>query len=240
MRLTRVYHPGDLLGELQLDAAASHHLVNVLRIKQHAECIVFDGLGMEARYRVIAANKKSVELAKICELNNEAESAIGIHLCQAIAKADKMDWIIQKAVELGVTSITPMITEHSDVRLDSNRLQKKLQHWQSIIINACQQSGRAVLPEITLPGIAFLDLIQSDDLAETKIIFSPLASTALSTVPKKKHYLIAIGPEGGFSCNEVDKAKDRGFLDCSLGKRILRTETAAIAAIAHLQLLFDH
>lgn len=239
MRLTRVYHSGRLEGELQLDFVSSHHLAKVLRMRVNDECIVFDGLGSEAQYRIVAINKKVIELIKISDRENALESTVNIHLCQAIAKGDKMDWIIQKSVELGVTEITPMFTERSDVRLDAARLEKKVAHWQSIIVSACQQSGRAVLPKLSFPGISFSELLVQDGLAEKRILFSPKADISLRSVSEEKNYLIAIGPEGGFSDQEVQSALRSGFLDFSLGKRILRTETAAVSAVANLQLMFD-
>jgi 16S rRNA (uracil1498-N3)-methyltransferase len=240
MRLTRVYHSDSLEIALQLDERASHHLASVLRIHAGDECVVFDGKGNEAQYQVVLAKKKQVELRQIKMLENTLESTISIHLCQAIAKGDKMDWILQKAVELGVTEITPVFTQQCDVRLDAHRLEKKIVHWQAVMISACQQSGRAVLPKLSFPGMSFSDFIQNSPVDVTKLIFSPFSEKPLREVVPTPSYLIAIGPEGGFSESEVASAMDCGYEPTSLGKRILRTETAAVSAVSTLQSLFDY
>jgi 16S rRNA (uracil1498-N3)-methyltransferase len=242
MRIPRIYHPEPIEENttFRLTTVASQHLLTVLRLKENASIIIFDGKGGEYQARIFKA-KKHTAIAKTEKfLNKNIESPLQIHLGQAISRSQKMDYILQKAVEMGVTDITPLFSEHSSVKLTTERLTKRMQHWQQIIIHACQQSGRTILPMLHMP-------IKSYDWVETvtssmKITFHPAVNTSLKTLknnmPNCKSIACLIGPEGGLSDEEITAAKKLNFEIISLGPRVLRTETASIAALTLLQALW--
>lgn len=236
MRTIRIYQPGPYsLGEtVDLSPTASQHVGVVLRMQPGDELILFCGNNCEYSARIEVVNKKkvSVFITNIYEVNRE--SPRHIHLAQAISKGDRMEWAIQKAVELGVTSITPLFTEHCVVKLDETRLAKKLAQWQAIAIAACEQSGRTMVPMIH-PANTFTHYLQQCD-ATMKVVLHPQASISW----REYHFsagdiALLIGPEGGLSDIEVTAAQSHGFQALCLGPRILRTETAAIAALSLLQ-----
>ncbi len=238
MRISRLYQTQSLSAgaELQLDDRACHYLKNVLRIKIGALLTIFNGDGGEYEAEVIAIEKKRIQV-KLGEWHSDDRASnFSIHLVQGIARGDKMDWILQKAVELGVAEITPLFCERSEVRLTGDRLQKRMAHWQGVIISACEQSGLNKLPILNAatkmtdwlqqPGIHPSFMLQP----ETKSIeFLPLAEVASVT--------LLVGPEGGFDESEREQAKTKGIQSYALGPRILRTETAGIAAITLMQYL---
>lgn len=211
-----------------------HHVMNVMRYKQGDTCYVFDGEGHEVKAKIIRLTKKEVELEILETIENNKESVLKIHLFQALCKGEKMDWLIQKSVELGVTEITPMMTERCEVKLSHERLEKKVAHWQSIMISAAEQSGRAVLP-VLHPRISLPEALTNSDDA-LSLLFSPssLSSWPVRPIHPKK-INIFIGPEGGFSEAEILFAEKKKIPCVTLGKRILRTETASLAIIASLQ-----
>jgi len=238
MRITRLYQPTDLTSTLTLNDIATHHL-QVLRTSVGDICHVFDGQGKEAAYRITHCQKKTITLEKIHEVTNQTESSIQIDLYQALVKGDKMDWVIQKAVELGVNNIFPLQTQHSDIQLNAIRLAKKHAHWTATAIHACQQSQRATLPAIHTPQTLLEAVHLPPEKESLSILFDPTATEPLRTIPKMTHYRVFIGPEGGFSQTERETAASSGVQLYSLGKRILRAETAAISVMATLQQLFD-
>lgn len=237
MRTIRIYQPGSFQsGEsLHLDKTASNHLIRVLRLKNNQEFILFNGDGFNYFTTLEVDGKKAVAHIRSAEIANN-ESSLNIHLLQGISKSERMDIAIQKSVELGVKSITPLFCERTVVNLKADRLDKKLSHWKGITVSACEQSGRAYLPEINQP-IKLKHLSSQTDTLQ--LMLDPLSDISLDSIkPDNINIQILIGPEGGLSDEEIKQAKDIGFIGVTLGPRILRTETAALAAITSAQLLW--
>lgn len=235
MRRIRIYYTGDLCSGLtvMLDANASHHLLQVLRKKAGERFFIFNGQGGEFDATLISANKKTacVEIGSF--YTRKTESDLSIHLGQAISRSDRMDYAIQKSVELGVSEITPLLTEFCQVQLSENRLSKRVAHWQSIAISAAEQSGRCTVPTVHSP-ILFSQWIQKNN--SLKLICCPRQDNKKLSVPKSsKELLLTIGAEGGFSDTEMRVSLAKNFVPLSLGPRILRTETATVVALTILQ-----
>lgn len=239
MRIPRIYLPLDLVVNqtFELNVHAFQHTVKVLRMKQDAKLVLFDGKGNEFSASLEQINKKNAFVKIEKKLNSNTESNLSIHLGLGVSKGDRMDFAIQKAVELGVTEITPLFTEHCVVNLDEKRIQKRLQHWQGIIISACEQSGRSVLP--TLNNIMKLNK-WSDEIDNTCFVLDPLATSTLNKItPENSNINLVIGPEGGLSSKEISELeKKKLFHAVKFGSRILRTETAALSVITAIQLLW--
>ena len=239
MRIPRIYLPLNLESNqsLELTEHAFQHTVKVLRMKEGAMLFVFDGNGAEYSATLQQVNKKNAFILLNEKTENRTESNLSIHLALGLSKGERMDFAIQKAVELGVTEITPLFTEHCVVNLDKKRIQKRLQHWQGIIISACEQSGRSILPKIN----TIIKLTTwSESISQTCLILDPLATMSLNEIkPKDEHINLVIGPEGGLSANEISEMnKNESFHAVKFGSRILRTETAAVAAITAIQILW--
>ena len=242
MRLIRIYQniPLQENSSVQLDGKAAHHLINVLRIKADAPLIVFNGQGGEftAVVQVVARKNVSIKIENF--INVTRESLFKIHLLQSLVRSEKMDFIMQKACELGVSAITPVITEFCNVKLTADMLEKKHQHWQNILINACEQCERNQLP-ILHPATKFADVLRLAQEKEKFILHPDNHNSAqkqtflAATYQPSNGCTILIGPEGGFSKEEVTLAQKNNFKTLSLGPRILRTETAALTAVAILQ-----
>ncbi len=239
MTAPRIYLPLPLEpgSSVLLDERAKHHTVNVLRLKQGAKLILFNGTGNEYQATLSKAGKQAeVIIEAITESN--PESPLTIQLIQGIARGDRMDFAIQKAVELGVKQITPVFTQRSVSKLDEKRQQKRLNHWQGILISACEQSGRCVLPQLDAPT-TFNNWLESQSIQDdivNSFILDPGASFGLNHIQhSNKKISLIIGPEGGFTDEELLTASNKGHQRLYLGPRILRTETAGIAAIAAIQ-----
>ena len=236
MRIPRIYTPQDLAENtlLDLDEKAANHVGKVLRMQAGRELILFNG--QEAcHYNGIIehSDKKRVTVQVNDKTESNNESPLAILVGQALSKGDKMELVIQKAVELGVSEITPLWTEHCDVKLNAERMEKKLKQWQGIIISACEQCGRDIIPTLN-PVIKFNDWITSVK-ADEKWVLDPRGN-AKQTVPESvRSAVIAIGPEGGLSQDEIQLACDNGFTAKLIGPRVLRTETAALTAVTLLQ-----
>ena len=235
---TRIYQPVPLaLGAWRLDEKASHHLARVLRAAIGEEITLFNGEGGEYRAVIRAISKKQVDVELLQFSSRTVESPVHLILAQGIARGEKMDFVIQKAVELGVSEIYPIITERCNVRLDKEREQKRLEHWRAVVISACEQCGRNQLPILHAPMLlpAWLQALR----AELKFILLPQVERKLkahSTTAKQISLLI--GPEGGLSEQEITAAQAADFIALNLGPRVLRTETAALTALAVLQFQF--
>lgn len=238
MKHIRIYHEKPLYEQkyITLSEQAARHIAVVLRMSAGDEILLFDGTGRDFRSTITTATKKQVEVRIEEVIPVENESPVSIHLYQAISKGERMDIAIQKSVELGVTEITPVISERTVVRINEKRLDKKLDHWSKIIISACEQSGRAVVPKLH-PILAYTELLKVLENTQTYIL-SPYTDNRLSSLPKSTTACsIIIGPEGGFSENEIEFARRYSITEVSMGKRILRTETAAICALSAIQTL---
>lgn len=239
MRTIRIYQPGDYqLGQtIALSETAAQHVGVVLRLNVGTKITLFRGDNYEFDAIISSVQKKHIQVTIKSKLLVNRESPRVIHLAQSIAKGDKMEWIIQKAVELGVASITPLLTERCVVRLDEQRLEKKYQQWQAIAISACEQCGRNQLPTI-YPACSFEQYLQTCP-AEYKWILSPEAHESWPTLSNDSAELaLLIGPEGGFSQQEITLAHKHQIQSIRLGPRILRTETAAVSALGVLQMLY--
>jgi 16S rRNA (uracil1498-N3)-methyltransferase len=239
MSIPRIYQNIELIpGQfILLNEMSRSHLIQVLRLTVGDEFIIFNGQGGEYQ-AVISEIQKNKCLAQVNLYNAiTRESPAHIHLVQAMAKGEKMDFIIQKSVELGVTEITPIFSRYSEVRLEGERLQNKLRRWQEIIMHAAQQCGRTLLPKLNSP-LTFRQYFEKPNTAQqNQLILHPYEAKTLQEISFiKAPTSVLVGPEGGFSEEEIQLAKNNHFQAVKLGPRILRTETASVAAISILQL----
>jgi len=225
--------------ELQLGRDQAHYLGRVLRLRNGDMLTVFNGDNGEFDAHVTSLAKNSATVVVDTALETATESALKIHLVQGISRGERMDFVVQKATELGVKRITPVFTEYGVVKLNGARAAKRNDHWQSVAIGACEQSGRIRPPLIDAPVDLNAWFGAGTKEADSDLILRPGAATPLSSIaaPVTKVCLL-IGPEGGFSDTEYEDAKIAGFAAVSLGPRILRTETAALTAIAVVQSLW--
>jgi len=223
--------------EIALEADAANHVGRVLRLPQGAEIILFNGQGGEYRATLTESGKKVVKAQVNSYADISLESPLAIHLGQGISRGDKMEMTIQKAVELGVTEITPLFSERCGVKLSGERLQKKLSQWHKIIISACEQCGRNTIPTIHSPLQLDQWLAQPSD--ELKLNLHPKAKYSINTLPQPTNGIrLLIGPEGGLSDLEIEQAATQGFDEVLIGPRVLRTETAGLTIISALQTRF--
>lgn len=228
--------------ELTLDEMGSNHVSKVLRLKVGDPIRLFDGRGHEFVSELVQVGKKTV--AKLTEmLDRQCESPIAVELLQVISRGDRMDFTIQKAVELGISKIIPLTSERCGVKLDAERAAKKIDSYQKIAISACEQCGRNVVPEVTpLQSLDnFLAEHQSKNSGDgtdaegfINLTLDPRAEHKITQLPRTERYRILIGPEGGFSADEVQRTQEAGFVGVTLGPRILRTETSALVTLAIL------
>lgn len=237
MRMTRVYSESPLVAEasMPLDDAAAHHVSTVLRMRQGDGIVLFhDGVEAEARIEAIGRRGVQVIVGECRVLSRE--SPLSITLAQGVSRGERMDYTIQKAVELGVAAIAPIITARTTVRLDEDRSEKRLEHWRRVIIGACEQSGRNRLP--VLHPITTLDAWLSHPIDGLGLLLRGDATAGLQEPGPDTAITLLIGPEGGLGADEVAAAERVGYRPVRMGPRILRTETAALAAIAALQALY--
>lgn len=240
MRIPRIYHPEPLtaVSHCELSEDAVNHVARVLRMTTGQALELFDGSNHIYPAVIENISKKSVQVRLQTALEDDRESNLFIHLGQVISRGDRMEFTIQKSVELGVNVITPLWSERCGVKLDAERMAKKIQQWQKIAIAACEQCGRNRIPEIR-PLMKLTDWCaeQSDML---KLNLHPRADVGisqLSAIPAQGVRLL-IGSEGGLSAQEIDMTEQQQFQSVLLGKRVLRTETASLAAITALQVCF--
>lgn len=235
MRIPRIYteHALEVNREVKLGQSASRHLSKALRLKESAKIILFNGAGGQYQANISQISKNLVCALPLEFIEADKESQLAIHLGICISRGERMDHIIQKSTELGVAEITPLISERTEVKLNPERQQKKLDHWQQIAISACEQCGRNRIPsinEIQKSG-GWLKEIE----AETKLVLHHRNPNSLKELPASKSAALLVGPEGGLSDDEISDAEESGFLSLALGPRVLRTETAPLAAISMLQ-----
>ena len=222
--------------ELRLPEGAARHVATVLRLKEGAALILFDGRGHEAEAELVETTRKRV-VARLGRVSSgSGESPLAVHLGQAISKGDRMDYAIQKAVELGVAAITPLYTQRGDVHLKGEREAKKHAHWRGVAISACEQCGRATLPTIHSPRA--LDDWLAERHEALRLVLHPALPSAWQSARRVDSAALLIGPEGGLAEEEVARAREAGFAALALGPRILRTETAPIVALSLLQHYF--
>lgn len=222
-----------------LPPEVAHYVCNVLRLGAGDDVVLFNGMGGEYNATITAASRKQVQVT-IHNFNaREAESTLSIRLIQGVSKGERMDLVVQKSVELGVARITPVFTEHGVVRLDAERQQKKTEHWRGIARSACEQCGRNRVPLVDEPESLKSWLSKNDCTDDVRLVLEPAATTTLRLLPPSMSGVtLLIGPEGGLSGAEMAQAESWGYKSISLGSRILRTETAAIAIVSALQTLY--
>ncbi|MDH0747310.1 16S rRNA (uracil(1498)-N(3))-methyltransferase [Pseudomonas sp. GD03842] len=236
MRLSRFFIDASLsIGEHELPEGQAHYIGRVLRLAEGDAVQLFDGSGMEFRATLVEVGKKRVRVHVNECFAGMVESPLRIHLGQGLSRGERMDWAIQKATELGVAQITPIISERCEVRLKDERAEKRQAHWQQIAISACEQCGRSVVPTIN-PPLALADWLKHTQ-ADLKLVLHPVAEPLVSHA-KPGSLAFLIGPEGGLNDTEVDQAQDAGFLAARLGPRVLRTETAPVVALSVAQQLW--
>lgn len=212
--------------------------LNVLRVKNTEEIVLFNGNGKSypALPEVLEKRRASVRILREEAMDNE--SPLNITLVQAVSAAERMDFTLQKSVELGVTEIRPVISERCVVRLSGERAEKRVARWQEIVVSACEQSGRNIVPKV-LPLTTYAQALQQLPQETTKLLMSLNRAQKLSDVrPQSGKVVFMVGPEGGWTEKEEQQAFDAGFQSVTLGKRVLRTETASLAAIAAMQTLW--
>lgn len=236
MRCPRIYQDVELIEDrlLELDEKASHHLQKVLRCKLSDTLTLFDGRGVACQASIHALTRRQVTVHLGLVSAQDNRSNCDIHLFQGVSKADRMDWVMQKAVELGVTEITPVATQHCAVKLSAQKRAKLMAHWQAVIISACEQSGQNHLPCLH-PIQSYQESLPQSDIG-LSLLLSPDADRRWSGLTKPTgRVALWVGPEGGFSEDEVSLAEEHSIQGLAMGPRILRTETACIAALAIIQ-----
>jgi 16S rRNA (uracil1498-N3)-methyltransferase len=240
MRTTRIHVDLPLAAgkRIALPEEAANHLVRVLRLRVGDACVLFNGDGRDHAATIVSAHKRGVEADVGASRVVDNESPLRIALVQGIARGEKMDWILQKATELGVASFHPVQSDRSEVKLEGERATKRLAHWRSVVVSACEQGGRARVPGVD--GAQALDAFVRSEMASTRrFLLDPEATDAIATMPALDgDCVLAVGPEGGWSPRDRQALHEAGFTGLRLGPRILRTETAGIAAIAALQARF--
>jgi 16S rRNA (uracil1498-N3)-methyltransferase len=220
---------------LTLEKQVSRHISSVLRLGRNQHVTLFNGQGGEYDAEITTVERKQV-LVRIGGVNPvDRESPLSVRVAIALAKGDRMDYAIQKVTELGATRISPLFTSRSEVKLSKERAAKKLLHWQGITISACEQSGRNLLPMVDSP-VGFQELIESA-AEETKLILCP-GAPLISRGARPSQVTLVTGPEGGFTESETELARSGGFLPTGFGPRVLRAETAPLAALSILQYLW--
>jgi 16S rRNA (uracil1498-N3)-methyltransferase len=239
MRLTRVYVEGPLASgkRITLEGNAAGHITRVLRLRVGASLVLFDGSGGEFEASIDKSHGGTVTVAIGEHHRIERESPLAVTLAQGVSRGERMDLVVQKATELGVTHLVPVLTERSVVRLTAQQSDRKLNHWRAITIAACEQCGRNRLPAVAPPVALAAFLREAPAAGGARLLLSPEGSTTLAGLarPLSAPVTVLIGPEGGLTDEEEQSAVAAGFAAVRLGPRVLRTETAAIAALALLQ-----
>jgi 16S rRNA (uracil1498-N3)-methyltransferase len=249
MRLTRCFVPAALAGQsqLMLPEGPSTHIARVLRLRAGAALTLFDGRGGEFEATILAVEKRGVRVQLGVHHAIEREAPVAVRLLQCVIRAERMDFIVQKATELGVAAIVPIQSRHGVVRLDESAMQRRQRHWQAIATGACEQCGRNRIPELHAP-LSFEvactgegEAVAAGAAVQARLLLDPTAARSLAQTlespPLKPLTAVSvmIGPEGGFGDDEIALAREHGFQICSLGPRVLRAETAPIAALAVIQ-----
>ncbi|WP_088210202.1 16S rRNA (uracil(1498)-N(3))-methyltransferase [Shewanella sp. Shew256] len=239
MRVPRIYQPQPLAvnQQLNLDEDGAAHIGKVLRMGSGEHISLFNGDGNDYLAEIVDAGKKSVTVKVLSCEANPSESPLNLHLGQVISRGDRMEFTIQKSVELGVNTITPLFSDRCGVKLTGERLEKKIQQWQKIVISACEQSGRSQVP-IVRPAMELQEWC-SEPTNALKLNLHPRAAHGINGLDlSHTRVRLLIGPEGGLSAEEIAMTETYQFTDVLLGPRVLRTETASLTAITALQLRF--
>ncbi len=238
--MTRIYLAQALVeaAEYPVPDDAHRHLVQVMRLGVGDGLVVFDGAGTEAPAILIAVDKRSSRIRVGAPTRPGRESPLDVTLLQGVSKGDRMDYTLQKAVELGVTRIQPLSTQRSMVKLDADRWDKKCERWRSVIISACEQSGRTVVPAL-LPIVSLQQALLTLSPNTLKLALIPHDGRALRSLAAPSHGVaLLVGPEGGLDDAEIKASLMAGFVAVQLGPRVLRTETAGVATLAAMQAMW--
>jgi len=241
MRIPRIHVDHDLRPgrEVLLPDQAGEHVARVLRLERGAPLILFNGDGYEFDAALASLAKHAVTAEIGQKRTVDRESVLPLTLVQAIARGEKMDWILQKATELGVARIVPVVTDRTEVKLDAERAERRMAHWRGVLASACEQCGRNRLPDLEPPQALDRWLAALGDAPALRLALLPEGDVTLRQFPQMDNgAILAIGPEGGFTANDVALLTQAGFHGLRLGPRILRTETAGLAALAALQAIF--
>ena len=238
MRIPRLYVDLPLAAgaRIALPETASHHATRVLRLGSGDVLTVFDGRGGEYDAVIARGSRGAVEVDVGAHAAVDRESTLEVELVQGICKGDRMDLVVQKATELGVRAVRPIVCQRTVVKLDPARAERRIAHWRAIAVHAAQQSGRTRVPEVT--GVEGLDAWLTRPGGGVGFILSPHAGASLSDLalsPSDRPVRLLVGPEGGLAPREVERARETGFTGLRLGPRVLRTETAALVALSVLQ-----
>ncbi|GCF89859.1 16S rRNA (uracil(1498)-N(3))-methyltransferase [Shewanella sp. SW36] len=239
MRVPRIYQPQPLAinQQLNLDEDGTAHIGKVLRMGNGEHISLFNGDGNDYLAEIVDAGKKHVTVKLLSCEANLSESPLNLHLGQVISRGDRMEFTIQKSVELGVNTITPLFSDRCGVKLNGERLEKKIQQWQKIVVSACEQSGRSQVPMVR-PAMDLHDWC-SEPTSALKLNLHPRAAHGINGLDlAHTRVRLLIGPEGGLSAEEIAMTETYQFTDVLLGPRVLRTETASLTAITALQLRF--
>ncbi len=239
MRIHRIFTPQDLEAgaQVELEKQSSHYLARVVRAQAGQAVVLFNGDGYDYASEVVNPARPFSTIRVLTRLPAAPESGLDCTLVQAIARGERMDQVLQKSTELGVSAFQPLFSERVEVRLSGERLNRRILHWQGVVISACEQSGRAVVPKVHAPLALHEWLERSAASGEQRIVLHPGSERSLQSVELTDRIALLVGPEGGFSRKEVELMCIRGVLAARLGGRILRTETAGPAAVAILQSL---
>jgi 16S rRNA (uracil1498-N3)-methyltransferase len=239
MRVSRIYCKENLAAgaSIQLDSDSIHYLVNVLRLKPGTEINLFNSDAGEFRGTIVTASKKEVVVELDEQVAEPLRNSLSIHLALGLSKGDRFDYAMQKSVELGVAAITPLYTEYSEVKFkDHSRLEKKLLHWQKIAVSACEQCGSHSPPTLYAP-LTLNEFAQQKTKA-CRLVLDKSGEGSLSELEKPEAIELLVGPEGGLSPDELGLLQSHEFQAINMGPRILRTETAPVAALAILQSVY--
>lgn len=241
LRIPRIYTPQALAnGEhLTITGQPAHHVTRVLRLRAGASVRVFDGKGCEHQAQLLEVTRSGITLGIEASITTTPESRLQITLLQGVARNDHMDLVLEKAVELGVQTIQPLWMQRSQTRLKGERLEKRSNHWQGVIISACEQCGRATIPQLLLTADYSSGINNETSNGELRLMLQPEAQSCLPELEKPAGRIaILVGPEGGLTPEEQVLAGAARFTGIRMGPRVLRTETAALAALAGIQTLW--
>lgn len=237
MRTSRVFvdqplRPG---ATVTLDEAAARYVNQVLRLKRGQLVTLFNGEGGEFNASFLEVSRRAVKAGVESHVAIERESPLTLHLGHGLAKGERMDVVIQKAVELGASRVTPLNTERSVVKLSGERLERRVAHWRSIAIHACQQCGRNRVPRID-PPLDLSSWVQADQ-SDIRLLLTPAGERSLGEIELTgSSVALLVGPEGGMTEREETTSKELGFIPIRIGTRVLRTETASVAGLTAIQL----
>ena len=239
MREPRFFHPEPLCVGLEtfMSESAGHHAAHVLRLKPGDKVILFDGGGKDYSSCILSLSKAGVYVATEACVSSDRESPLLTELAQGISAAEKMDFTLQKAVELGVNRIVPLLTQRCVSKLTGEKAVRRVSHWRQVVIAACEQCGRSIVPEVA-PIESLDSYLQNKPDEVTGFMLSPRSVHGFSSFSRQNNLRLLVGPEGGLTEVEEQKVMESRFESVKLGPRILRTETAALAALSAINVLW--